>query len=499
MCYNREMSILENVRHDVVSSPEVPQIALGIRDDIVASYKDELVSVLLYGSSLKHDVYWDLDMLILLKTKRSPIDDLKTLKDIQTKYADQTLDLQLFYVDETTSPNLFSLDAHGAFFVSILATAKTLHGDNPFAYYRADEELIAISLLNRIQRYIFQARQEYIGNERYIKDKNPQYHAKHVRRCMLDLLLLAGVRTNNEFVDDHVLQRFPMAFSSSDLKMLTSNSDSVADFMVLYEKIYEESLRLAHTLVPPTTNKPHRAALDGLVFEYALPSNKHASTAVIIVDGLPSLPDQRAFINLLASWGYAVFFPRLKGTWESGGIFLDHDPASDIIQLAENLKYGLHGVTDSVVTFDTVLVLGVSFGGSIALHASLSTAVDRAFALSPVIKMSNVENIDTLGPYISSHFSGAYRCSETDWDALIRDDIYLSLPELLSDRSFDGTKCTVIIGIDDPQISAVNMKALCKANNITCIPLATQHLSLHKNTTLVRPLLYELLQEKNPA
>ncbi|MFA6077624.1 MAG: hypothetical protein WC724_01245 [Candidatus Paceibacterota bacterium] len=101
-------------------------------------------------------------------------------------------------------------------------------------------------------------------------------------------------------------------------------------------------------------------SIDDVVFEYCLPENYNL--AIIVLDGLPRTPELLSFLNLLCSWGYAAFYPRLKGTWESGGEFLDHNPAEDIRKLAHSLKSGvvLQGKNFNV---NRVLVLGSSLGG----------------------------------------------------------------------------------------------------------------------------------------
>src|SRR3989344_857558 len=158
---------------------KIPEVALKIRDLVVEKFRPNLTSVLLYGSSKSGGDFWDIDFLIILKKNRLKLDDLNQFKEIAKKFTDLTLDLQFMYEKEVKSPDTFSLDAHGAFFTKILKRATSLYGSNPFLDFEPTRRQLLVSLVTRIQRYLFHARQDYIIGGRHNKDRNPKYHQKH--------------------------------------------------------------------------------------------------------------------------------------------------------------------------------------------------------------------------------------------------------------------------------------------------------------------------------
>jgi len=75
----------------------IPDIALKIRDSIVEKLVTNLSSVLLYGSSRLDNVFWDIDILIILKENKFDFVELDLLKEIAKEFKNTTLDLQFLY------------------------------------------------------------------------------------------------------------------------------------------------------------------------------------------------------------------------------------------------------------------------------------------------------------------------------------------------------------------------------------------------------------------
>lgn len=220
----------------------IPEIALRIKDLIVNKLESNLDSILLYGSSKLGGDFWDIDFLVILKENKFDFTELNLLKEIAQKFEGITLDLQFVYRKEIKSPNIFSLDAHGAFFTRILKRATVLYGSNPFLDFEPTRNQLLISLVTRIQRYLFHARQEYILGGRHNKDRNPKYHPKHVIRSMFDLLMMNKEWLENSEVKDLMNFKYPRVFTNEDWKTLTSESDDIKDYILLYEKIYNLAL-----------------------------------------------------------------------------------------------------------------------------------------------------------------------------------------------------------------------------------------------------------------
>lgn len=221
---------------------KVPLIATQIAEKLKASFKENVVGVLLYGSSQWGQKYWDLDIIIILKVNDFKLKDLEILKQVQKEFNKHALDLQLVYQSEIVESETFSLDAHGAFFSQILKRALVLDGENPFVDMTPPRRIFLISIIARVQRYIFQARQEYIGGERYNKDQNPEYHKKHVLRMMFDVLLMSYEWIETDRVLSLFTEEFPTALSVSEINILSLESDSIENYMILYEKVYQIAL-----------------------------------------------------------------------------------------------------------------------------------------------------------------------------------------------------------------------------------------------------------------
>src|SRR5438309_797536 len=76
-----------------------------------------------------------------------------------------------------------------------------------------------------------------------------------------------------------------------------------------------------------------------------LPSVKKSDKAIILCSGMPTMPSKKRLMNFLADQGYWVFFPRYRGTWESGGEFLKASPAKDINDVVSFVRHArMHDV-----------------------------------------------------------------------------------------------------------------------------------------------------------
>lgn len=139
------------------------------------------------------------------------------------------------------------------------------------------------------------------------------------------------------------------------------------------------------------------------------------------------LPSKSRVLEYWSKKGYWVFHPRYKGTWESSGTFLDHDPTEDIIEVAEVIRTGIvtnaYDGVDFTPRVTTVIVVGASFGGAVALLSSLHDEVDKVIAISPVIDWvaelkNTVEPLPWFRSFVQNGFGEAYRFADSDFDQL---------------------------------------------------------------------------------
>jgi len=150
--------------------------------------------------------------------------------------------------------------------------------------------------------------------------------------------------------------------------------------------------------------------------------------AIVLCDGMPSIPRKQALASFLASKGYWVFYPRYRGAWESDGEFLKASPHLDILDVIHELPKGVREVTFGQrfsLAPEEIFVIGGSFGGAAAILASLDLRVKKVIANCPVVDwavLSKSEKAETSNPsyaaYIREAFGAAYRLSDRNWEKL---------------------------------------------------------------------------------
>ncbi|HEY4978833.1 MAG TPA: prolyl oligopeptidase family serine peptidase [Candidatus Acidoferrum sp.] len=150
--------------------------------------------------------------------------------------------------------------------------------------------------------------------------------------------------------------------------------------------------------------------------------------AIILCDGMPSIPRKQPLAEFLSSKGYWVFYPRYRGAWESGGEFLERSPHLDILDVIGGLSKEFRELAFGRrfrVVVEEVFVIGGSFGGAAAILASLDPRVKKAFANCPVVDwtiLPREQKKETSNPsyaaYIREAFGNGYRLSARNWKKL---------------------------------------------------------------------------------
>ncbi|MEX0931190.1 MAG: hypothetical protein WDZ88_00405 [Candidatus Paceibacterota bacterium] len=85
-----------------------------------------------------------------------------------------------------------------------------------------------------------------------------------------------------------------------------------------------------------------------IVCEFLLPKKK-TSKVIILAGGAPGYPERTELLFSLAKKGYAVFNPRYRGSWESGGSFLKVSPHKDILDIVDVLQSGFTDIVSGVL------------------------------------------------------------------------------------------------------------------------------------------------------
>jgi pimeloyl-ACP methyl ester carboxylesterase len=157
-------------------------------------------------------------------------------------------------------------------------------------------------------------------------------------------------------------------------------------------------------------------------------SAERKDKVIILCDGMPSIPRKQPLAAFLASQGYWVVYPRYRGAWESGGAFLERAPHEDILDVIGELPKGLRDAAFGRrfrLQPGEIFVIGGSFGGAVAILASLDPRVKKAVANCPVVDwaiLGREQKLETSNPsyaaYIREAFGNGYRLTQKNWNKL---------------------------------------------------------------------------------
>ena len=197
-----------------------------------------------------------------------------------------------------------------------------------------------------------------------------------------------------------------------------------------------------------------------ILAEFLPPSRPQKRTRVIILcDGMPSIPRKQPLAEFLSRQGYWVFYPRYRGAWESGGVFMQKSPHQDILDVLGELPKGVRDIAFGQrfsLSPEEYFVIGGSFGGPAAILCSLDPRVKRVIANCPVVDWSilrNSEKVETSNPsyvaYIREAFGNAYRLSEKNWNKLYTGRFYNPVHHA---KDIDPTKIMMFHAKNDPSI-----------------------------------------------
>lgn len=451
---------------------------------IIKALGDNVQSILFYGSStlgLGHDI----DLIVVLRKKVSPLENTQKLASVKLMFQDIHLDLQLIYAEELIDANLFSLDAHGSFIIPVLHHAQTLYGDNPFLQLFPKRTQIAIDSLKKIQYYLFKARRAAIGYIHPYIDSNPDIHRKKILKIIFDIQLAKSGSTDSKNIVASFKQSFPHLLTSAEVRMLRGTSTlSIQHALPVYEKLY--SFALSYIPLETIIRKPEKFHIGNSIGDYLLTDSKPKGI-IILCEGMPALPDRSDLMNRFCRNGYHVFLPRYQGTWENCGTFLKHSPAKEILELCEAINNGIQ-LPSKQIRSTHVILIGTSFGGSVAIDAADHPSVRRVIALSPVIDFAQMPELKTLGPYLKEFYPGAYRFEQKDWNKLLNGKLIQPLLKLSSPTR---KKIKIILGEKDTTIPPEQIKLLPTTIQKQILTYhAVGHISFSKIT---EPILDDIL------
>jgi alpha-beta hydrolase superfamily lysophospholipase len=206
------------------------------------------------------------------------------------------------------------------------------------------------------------------------------------------------------------------------------------------------------------------------IYTQFLPPKKRSNKVIILCAGMPTIPCRKDVMEFYAQQGYWVFFPRYRGTWESGGKFLKKSPHEDVLDVVSELGEPFQDVW-SKETFSLnpkeVFVIGTSFGGAVALLASRDERVAKVVALSPVVDWTKEKNtdepLDELGIYLSIYLNKVYRGSKKDWEKLKTGKFFNPMSYL---KEYSKEKILLLWASDDTIVDTRSIIKFCSQTGI---------------------------------
>ncbi len=207
-----------------------------------------------------------------------------------------------------------------------------------------------------------------------------------------------------------------------------------------------------------------RTRFGEIVCEYMKPP-RASRKVLILCGGMPGYPGRTAgkVLHAFAERGYWVFSLRYRGSWESGGSFLDKSPHEDVLAVVAGIEKGFTDAWSGKVMNirqPQVNVLGVSFGGPAAILASRDERVRKAIALSPVIDWTRQEGttepLEFMARFVHDAFGEAYRADKTVWMKLASGSFYNPIRHV---KSMSGKKLLIVHAQDDEVVPFAPAKA----------------------------------------
>ncbi len=217
-----------------------------------------------------------------------------------------------------------------------------------------------------------------------------------------------------------------------------------------------------------------------IVAEFLPPARpRKRQKVVILCDGMPGMPRKQVLMEFLAAKGYWVFYPRYRGSWESGGKFLQKSPDRDILDVIDELPKGVRELAFGkrfALKPDEIFVIGGSFGGAAAILASLDDRVKKVIANCPVVDwkiLAAEERLETSNPnyaaYIREAFGNGYRLTDGNWRKLHSGKFYNPAYHV---KEIDPKKIMMFHAKDDPYVPYRSVKNFADQTGVKLNSLA---------------------------
>lgn len=212
--------------------------------------------------------------------------------------------------------------------------------------------------------------------------------------------------------------------------------------------------------------------------------------------GLPTNPFKIKLLQTFSSLGYWIFVPRYRGTWESGGKFLQISPTEDIREVINGIVKGfLSSGQEKIIKIPDaeINLIANSFGGPCGFLLSRDPRIKKVVAVSPVVDWredTGIEPMEELQEFANLWFGQAYRGNSKALVKLKRGKFY-NPAESLSE--IDGRKILVVHAKNDlilPYRSVVKF-----ARKIGAEIKLHKHGGHFGSSDIIKPMALKLIQK----
>jgi len=209
-----------------------------------------------------------------------------------------------------------------------------------------------------------------------------------------------------------------------------------------------------------------------IVAEFVVPSSdtvKKEGKVAILCQGAPTMPGKSSVLAFLAEKGFYAIVPRYRGTWESSGKFLEHEPTEDIKEVIDALAKPLlslwEGKEYRLPKKLQIYIFASSFGGPAGFFLSTDKRVSKVVALSPVCDWSDQAEhkpYDLKYDFIKNVYGEGYRMGKNGWPKLAKGDFYNPMTAI--DR-IDPAKVLIFHTEDDAVVSIASVERYAVATD----------------------------------
>lgn len=202
-----------------------------------------------------------------------------------------------------------------------------------------------------------------------------------------------------------------------------------------------------------------------IITEFVPPVRRNSNKIVIFCSGVPSAPCKDDVLEFWARKGFWAFFPRYRGTWESGGKFLAYSLEQDVFDVIIGMQkkfVDFWGAGTYQVKPESITVVGSSFGGPAALLASRDPRVTKVVCISPVVDWKaedKSEPLKNLRVLLRQGFGGAYRIHDGNYNKLARGSFYNPVNHI---DEMDGRKILIYHAKDDDVVDVRPVRRFAK-------------------------------------